>query len=194
MDHSKQLFFRLIFSFVRTCAFRPVEIHALKIDEASFVEIDGEEVFRSVKRIGSCEGESKNWHGGFHDAAQKPKDTFVWRQKLFDRQICALDNVKLYHNVVSKLRKNHQNIFCAVNYFFKSADKDFQNPNLEREQIFRYVSNGCESCEISVSGVRETMTAHGLRRTVIGRIFECGHAPSAVALRTGHRFLKSLES
>lgn len=38
------------------------------------------------------------------------------------------------------------------------------------------------------------MTAHGPHGTVMSKLVECVYAPSAVALRTGHRSLKSRES
>lgn len=50
----------------------------------------------------------------------------------------------------------------------------------------------CEFFDISESGITETMTAHGLRETDIGKYFECGNDLSAVALHTGHSSLKSL--
>lgn len=51
-----------------------------------------------------------------------------------------------------------------------------------------------EFCNISGSGVRETVTAHEMRGTASSKLFELSHALPEVFLRTGHRLLKSLES
>lgn len=67
------------------------------------------------------------------------------------------------------------------------------NFKLGRDQLLRSVSSTFASFDISGSKDRDTMTAHGLRGTVISRLFECGHATSAVALRPDNRSLKSLE-
>lgn len=92
--------------------------------------------------------------------------------------------------------KTIKTFFCAVNYFIKSTDNfSFQKKfDLERDQILRFVSDASAFCAISESGSRETVTVYGLRWTVVSKIFECGHALSAVDLRTGNLFLKSFES
>lgn len=116
-------------------------------------------------------------------------------------QICVFNDVNSLPGNSFKVLKRLTEPICAINcfivvfyLFFKSANKVLKNLNLEKCQVLRQFTDACDSCSIQVSDFKETMTAHGVSVTAISIIFECDHAPSAVALQTSHSFLKSIKS
>lgn len=87
-------------------------------------------------------------------------------------------------------------MFYAVNYFAKSNNLTlhFSRTVISGVNKFCNINEACNQSGISGAGVWDIVTGHGLRGTVITRLFELGHAPTAVALLTGCKSRKSLES
>lgn len=101
-NHPYSLITRVIFSIALTRAFRPTELHTLKMNQVNFVKIDGNKVLQIVGRIGKSDSESRNWRKGFYDATHKPKDNIFWRHERCGKQICVFDGVETYYKIVSQ--------------------------------------------------------------------------------------------
>ena len=63
-----------------------------------------------------------------------------------------------------------------------------------KNSSFRIVKDVCDALGLQGCGARKNMTMHGLRAAAVTLLLKAGHADSSVAMRTGHRDVRSLNS
>lgn len=84
--------------------------------------------------------------------------------------------------------------FCAVNYPTSDPVKFFVHGNLGKSSFRRYNQDASQKAGAGGEGVVNHMVLHGLRGTVIARLFGTGFAVPSVALKSEHRDFCSYES
>lgn len=104
------------------------------------------------------------------------------------------EDIKDYLDVFLKFRWKENNFFCAANYPTSDPVKFYVNGNLGKSSFRRYIQDACQKAGAVGEGVVNHMVVHGLRGTVIARLFETGFAVPSVALRSEHRDFCSFKS
>ena len=84
--------------------------------------------------------------------------------------------------------------FLSVNVSATDFSKIFRNQNLGRKKLKSILKSVCGSLKIGGSNENAEITLHSLRGTAASILLESGCSDSNVAMRTGHRDLRSLKS
>lgn len=75
---------RLIFGIAVVTAMRPTELYTLTMGQFKKTKLNGKHVWQTKSVIGSQQGASKTFNGGFRAAGDKPTTVCVWNRDLVD--------------------------------------------------------------------------------------------------------------
>lgn len=95
--------------------------------------------------------------------------------------------------ILSRSSGGKRTIFCAVNYRTSDPVKFSVNGNLGENSFRRYIQDACQKTEVIGEGVVDHVVLHGLRGTVVTRLFETGFFDASIALRSEHRAFRSFK-
>ena len=185
---------RMIFNLAFMTAFRSSELYEMRIKDVQFTSIEGDTVIRIVGRIGSANGASKNRQGGLRATDEKAPEVYIWNKDQVGGRVNVFKDIEEYLQMVTSFRGEDDHFFASVNYYPKDGVFFFKDTNLGQNTIGDYVKKACIAVGVSGSGLKSHMTIHGLRGTVITRLFESGHADASISLRSLHRDFRSFKA
>ena len=84
-------------------------------------------------------------------------------------------------------------VFPGFHLKAKTFSKNLKRTPLGKNSFFHIVKDVCDALGLRGCGAGKNMTMHGLRATTVTLPLKAGHADSSVAMRTGHRDVRSLK-
>lgn len=185
---------RLVFSVALITAMRPSALVHLTVGQVQKITCGGEQVWKICGVIGSRVGASKTATGGWKAVQDKPQEVCVWNRTCLGGKLNLFEDLEDYMRIRNSLDCGSDRFFLAANARATTFENFFKRQHLGRNAFARIVGSICRKEGITGTGVKQGMTLHGLRGSVVTLLFEDGQNDVNVAMRTGHRDLSSLKN
>lgn len=174
---------------------RTTELCNLDLDQFKHEKVLGKDAVVFYPKVQSTLGESKNKKGGVQAVRYRSNCVPVRNISFFGGTLNVYRLIMRYI-VARRIAK------ITVPRFFVGAkggargdlSEFFHNQPLGKNTCSGTVRSICTKLGILGSGEAAYMTTHGLRATMISLLISAGYSDCAVALRSGHRDLASLQS
>jgi len=186
---------RLILITGLTLGVRTTEMVHLTLDQFDIdIKLKEQDVIVFRAKVGSYAGSSKGKRGGIKQVGRRPTEIVIWNTPLLDGALNVY--VDIYEYITLRRKSTIQTDRFFVHYHSdkyrgqshfedRPVGKNFFNPRL-REM--------CKNSNVTGDGVKNYITMHSLRATMIQWLLDEGHPATVIATRTGHRDIQSLHA
>lgn len=181
---------RIIFDIALVTAMRPTAMATMQVRQVKKIMIEGENVWTITGVVGSRLGASKTSVGGWNADSDRPNKVFNWDRDGFDVILNVYKDIDDYINVRASIDSGSDRLFLAINLNGKKMMDFFKRQHLGHKMFSQIIKEVCRNAGVAGTGFANSMTAYGLRGTVVTQLFELGCADAAVAMRTGQRDLR----
>lgn len=195
IDSPRTFLTRIILHVSLLTACRPTSLATMKISQWREARNNDEDVLVYTSVMGCRDGSTKTEKGGIRAIGQSPTTFYLWKSTALGGKLCVYDDILDYIKIRNSLQPATDRFFLQPNdrATLSSRRTFFTRQHVGKNSFMNFIKIACDAEGVCGEGMKDLITNHSTRGTVVSSLCRTSHANSSIKMRSGHRTDETLK-